>query len=613
MSSILRHLKQALAVGLLRNVDYYFARHIHALDGTDNENLALLAGLTSASLGEGNVCLDLAAIADTALKGPDDGANIVMLAALDELLQALQRSAMVGKPGEQAPLIVDASQRLYLGRYWWYEKKVAETLRQRAQPDASDSQDLQRLGASLKRLFPIKTGRVDWQMVAAAITALRRFSVISGGPGTGKTHTVTAILALLIEQNDGGKGLNIALAAPTGKAAARLSESIRKAKPVILCADNIRQQIPEDATTIHRLIGIRPGQSRARYHADNSLPVDVLVVDEASMIDLPLMAALLEAVPPNARIIMLGDKDQLASVEAGSVFADISGGDAVSRFSGEFLDQLRELTGQDLKLQQAKAGFSDCVVQLQTSYRFGDDSGIGGLARAINDGDVSSTMALLYDDEVVDVSAVEPSANDLAGYIDSQVIPLYAACIESATVHQAISRFNEFRLLCALRKTATGVEQVNALIEARLRRRGLIDSYRTHYAGRPILITRNDHGLGLFNGDTGILWPDPDANGELRAWFVMPDNTTRRVLPARLPEHETAYAMTIHKSQGSEFERVLIMLPYESSPVLTRELLYTGITRARRSVEIWAAQHIITQCVHNKVERASGLADHIYE
>ncbi len=613
MSSVFRHLKQALAVGLLRNVDYYFAQHIHALDGTDNANLALLAALTSASLGEGNVCLDLAAIAGRPLKGPEDGAQIVELAALHELLQTLQHSAMVGKPGQLAPLIVDANQRLYLGRYWWYEKKVAETLRLRAQPVASESQDLQRLGESLKRLFPHKPGRIDWQMVAAAITALRRFSVISGGPGTGKTHTVTAILALLIEQSDPGQGLNIALTAPTGKAAARLSESIRKAKPAILCAESIRKRIPEEATTIHRLIGIRPGRSLARYHAENHLPVDVLVVDEASMIDLPLMAALLQAVPPHARIIMLGDKDQLASVEAGSVFADISGGEAVSRFSGEFIGQLRELTGQPLQLQQASAGFSDCVVQLQTSYRFGDDSGIGGLARAINDGDASSTMALLYDDDVVDVKAIEPSAHELAAYIDSQVIPLYAACFASATVHQAISRFNDFRLLCALRKTSTGVEQVNALIEARLRRQGLIDSYKTHYAGRPILITRNDHGLGLFNGDTGILWPDPEANGELRAWFVMPDNSTRRVSPARLPEHETAYAMTIHKSQGSEFDRVLILLPYESSPVLTRELLYTGVTRARRSVEIWAAQHIITQCVHNKVERASGLADHIYE
>jgi exodeoxyribonuclease V alpha subunit len=331
------------------------------------------------------------------------------------------------------------------------------------------------------------------------------------------------------------------------------------------------------------------------------------------MIDLPLMARLLAALPPQARVILLGDKDQLSSVEAGSVFADISGDRTGVGFSASFAQRLQQFSGQEIEPDQinAEVGFTDCVVQLQKSYRFDPDSGIGALATAINQGDSQSVLQLLGR-ETRGLTYLSPRNIELEVYLDAQLIPAYTRCFAAASAQDAIEQFNSLRILCALRKTATGVEAINHSIETSLKRNGSIRTEEIHYQGRPILITRNDHNLGLFNGDTGVLWPDPEANDQLRAWFISPDNSFRRVLPSRLPQHETAYAMTIHKSQGSEFERVLIVLPPDSSDLLTRELLYTGVTRARNTVEIWGLPEVIRRTVEARVKRNSGLAQKLY-
>jgi exodeoxyribonuclease V alpha subunit len=607
---VLDRLKQSVGWAGLRNVDYFFAEHLHALDDARDPQIPLAAALASHAIGEGNTCLALSAIADKSVLMREDGSGGITVPSLDRLVTALKSSSVVGSPGAQTPLILDDADRLYLGRYWWYEQQVAEALRARAQTVGPNTLDLERLKASLKRMFSPAPGEPDWQMIAAAIAALRQFVVISGGPGTGKTRTVTSILALLLEQA-GDKPLRIALTAPTGKAAARLTESIRLAKPVIACSEAVRQRIPEEATTIHRLLGVRPGQIVPRYHADNVLAVDLLVVDEASMIDLPLMARLLAALPAHARLILLGDKDQLASVEAGSVFADISGAGAGSGYSDALIEQITNVTGQVLDHEGSGSGFGDSVALLRKSYRFTGEKGIGSLARAINAGDSDGALSLLKAG-LDGVHYKTVPVESIHAHLVEQVNTFFVSSFASTSPREVLERFSAFRVLCAVRGGPMGVEQVNKLVEVILRAKGLITSIGENYAGRPIMVTRNDHGLGLFNGDVGILWPDTEVDGALRAWFILPDNSMKRVLPSRLPEHETAYAMTVHKSQGSEFERVLMLMPFEVNPVLTRELLYTGITRAKREVELWGSDEIIAHCIQARVERMSGLADKVY-
>ncbi len=608
---MLDRLKQSVGQAGLRHVDYFFAEHLHKLEGADEPLLPLAAALASHAIGDGNTCLDLKSIAGKCVLTREDGAGGIEVPALQQLAGALQASHVVGAPHQQAPLILDEGDRLYLGRYWWYEQQVAAALRAKAQTVASATLDLALLKDSLQRMFPPEPGEPDWQMVAAAIAVLRRFAVISGGPGTGKTRTVTSILALLLEQA-ASKPLRIALTAPTGKAAARLTESIRLAKPTIECSEEVRQRIPEEATTLHRLLGVRPGRLELKFHTENPLPVDLLVVDEASMIDLPLMARLLAALPAQARLIMLGDKDQLASVEAGSVFADITGMGAGSAYSAACLAQLKGVTGEVLELEGKGTGFGDSVALLRKSYRFTGERGIGSLARAINAGDQDAALNLLKAGQA-GVSYRSVPVEALRIHLVEQAESSFASSFAATSPREALERFNAFRILCAVRRGPLGVEQVNQLVEELLRAKGLLQAKGEYYPGRPIMVTRNDHSLGLFNGDVGILWPDAEADGALRAWFILPDNSMKRVLPSRLPEHETAYAMTVHKSQGSEFERVLMLLPTEPNPVLTRELLYTGITRAKHEVQLWGSDEIIGHCIRSRVERMSGLADKVYK
>jgi exodeoxyribonuclease V alpha subunit len=598
-------LRQAVSHGLIRNIDYFLARQILHMDGRNQPNIPLLTALVSARIGEGDVCLDLQAIAGTDIRAKEGNPFVLSIPSLDELISAMKDCALVGTPGQQTPLILDDAHRLYLGRYWWFEQQVAEALLLRAVNVDRDELDLSLLKDSLQRMFPAEGDAIDWQMIAAAIALLRRFAVISGGPGTGKTHTVTSILALLVEQS-AGKPLTIALAAPTGKAAARLTESIRKARSQINCSDEIKAQIPEEAVTLHRLLGVRPGKVEPRHHAENPLRINVLVVDEASMIDLPMMARLLSALPPHARLILLGDKDQLASVEAGSVFADISARSEASSYSEAIAGQLKVCTGMQLPAGETTGSLGDSVALLRKSYRFEGDTGIGALAKAIN---LGTGVLEILKNGADGVSYRTLREAEIEKAISSLAVDAYANCFASQSPWEAIEKFNAFRILCAVRRGPAGVEQVNRTVEAALRARGLIQEQGAHYKGRPVMVTRNDYSLGLFNGDIGIIWPDPAANGALRACFILPDASMRRVPPSRLPEHETAFAMTVHKSQGSEFDCVLMLLPLEQNEVLTRELLYTGITRAKREVEVWGSDEIVSHCVQTKIKRASGLAE----
>ncbi len=599
-------LKQAVELGLLRHIDIYFARHMAELDGRKDPVLTILAALVSNRTGTGDVCLDLSSVAGTALMDETRSFGIE-IPDLDQIRESIDASSIVGSPGQIAPLVLDEHDRIYLGRYWWFEQQVAESLLARARFAEGVDQGL--LRDALDQSFSTTAGETDWQRIAAALAVLRRFAVISGGPGTGKTHTVTTILALLIGQ--AVRPLRIALAAPTGKAAARLTESIRKAKPSLSCSEGIRLEIPEEASTLHRLLGIRPGRPEPRYNADNPLHLDLLVVDEASMIDLPLMARLLAALPEHARMILLGDMNQLASVEAGSVFADICGKHSGVNYSTGLHARLESCTKEVIPVGEPGDPFSDSISLLLKSYRFSGDKGIGALARAVVSGDAGGALAL-FKAGFEDISLHNPAVGSIHLEIARKALVVYTGCFRASEPSEALQRFNTFRVLCAVRGGPGGVEQVNQTIEQVLRAKGFIHGEGQHYRGRPIMIKRNDYGVGLFNGDIGILWPDPDAGNSLRAWFVMPGNTMKRVLPSRLPEHETAYAMTVHKSQGSEFDQVLLMLPFDEVAMVTRELIYTGITRARTRVEIWGGDEIFTKAVQARIQRTSGLRERLY-
>jgi exodeoxyribonuclease V alpha subunit len=469
----------------------------------------------------------------------------------------LPESRTVASGEEFTPLVIESG-RLYLRRYWEYEQQLARAILQRAVTTAK---------------LPKKRG-ADRQQLAATNAVTRNFSVITGGPGTGKTHTVRAILQQL-RQHPTGAALKVALAAPTGKAAARLTEALRDIKPAV------------EATTIHRLLGTIPDSPYFRHNAERPLTADVVIVDEASMVDLALMTKLVEAVPLTARLILLGDRDQLASVEAGNVLSDICAA--------------AETAGSPLH---------GAVVELTENYRFAESGGIYKLSRAVNAGDADAALAALRDGSAELRWEKLRAAANLGAALRDRIIAGYRSYLESAAdPASALQRLPQFRILCAVRHGAFGVENLNTLVEQTLAEAGLLAPRGSWYAGRPVIITRNDHNLQLFNGDSGIILPDPEAGGELRAFFLSAEGKLRRFLPSRLPLHDTAFALTVHKSQGSEFDRLLVILPEKDSPVLTRELLYTAITRARSGVELWCNEEIFRAAVLRPTVRISGLRD----
>ncbi len=570
------------------DLDREFSRLIARLFPDATSAVLLAAALVSRARAEGHSCLDLRDVAGTVLTAQPNDPNGHRLPALSAWKAELLQCPVVGKPGQFTPLVLDSAGRLYLHRYWEYETNLATAIRSRAgvQVDLQRSAQVENL---LNRLFPPGPHSNPAQRLAAAVAAERGLCVITGGPGTGKTRTAAYILALLLELA-GEAPLRIALCAPTGKAAARLQESIDKLKPTLPCTKAILDGLPTESFTLHRLLGIHPITSQPRFHRKNPLPHDVVIVDEASMVDLALMAKLFDALRPSTRIVLLGDKDQLASVEAGAVLGDICHGAHV------------------------RSELSGCIVQLDRSHRFADRSGILELSRAVNDGEGNATKQLLqnYDFGRPGLRGRElPTPKALPEVLIKECLPRFAELVRETNPLRALQLLGRFRILCAVRRGPYGVETINRCIEQAVVEATGQPARGPHFAGRPILIKRNDPNLKLFNGDLGILLPD-EGSGNLRAWFTDSDGSVRSVIPARLPEHETAYAMTIHKSQGSEFERVLMILPDRDTPLLTRELIYTGITRAIQEVEVWFTEAVLMKSVSQTVKRNSGLRDALW-
>ena len=633
----------------LRPLDRAFMLFLDELAPAAEALFLLAAALASHQLGRGHVCLDLAATLDDpdgTLSLPPESelaegpfllpARLLRGVTLPVWRRQLADSPLVAAGAGNTPLVL-AGNRLYLRRYWQYEQQVAQAVQSRLAQTIAVPDDL---AASLESLFPAQnSSRPDWQKIACALAIRGALTVITGGPGTGKTTTVVRLLALLQSAalRQGGK-LRIRLAAPTGKAAARLTESIGMA--IARLPADMREAIPSEATTLHRLLGARLGTRHLRHHADNPLHADWVVVDEASMIDLEMMAALLEALSPQTRLVLLGDKDQLASVEAGAVLGDLCR-EAEAGYQPGTVAWIASMTGEDVSGYQGDSGaLAQQIALLRVSHRFRAESGIGQLALAVNRGDgervgqvwqrqppypdLAQILLRGPDDKRLGDFVVEGGAgyfpadgakalgyrHYLAVLHEQRPAPEAPVGAYEAWAGLVLDAFEQFQLLCALRRGPSGVEGLNRLVAETLFRAELIAQTWGWYEGRPVLVTRNDYSLGLMNGDIGITLKFPEAGDfKLRVVFRQPDHSIKQVLPSRLSDVETVYAMTVHKSQGSEFAHVGLVLPEKPNPVLTRELVYTGVTRAKEWFTLLAPNPVIlAQAVARRVRRSGGLA-----
>lgn len=674
LDALLELLGQWAERGWLRELDRAFAAFLVEQAPDAEPLLILAAALASHQLGRGHVCLDLdATLADSrfALSLPPDGElEGTPLTLPGELLDGLDLAGwqaaladprLVGEGAGATPLVL-AGPRLYLRRYWQYEREVRAGIDQRLarSDELRAALPLDALRQALDALFPKQPGApADWQKLACALAAGNAFGIVTGGPGTGKTTTVVRLLALL-QSLANERPLRIRLAAPTGKAAARLNESIAGAVQKLQLdglpgGEGLREHIPTEVTTLHRLLGSRPDSRQFRHHPGNPLALDLLVVDEASMVDLEMMAALLGALPAKARLILLGDKDQLASVEAGAVLGELCSRARDGHYRAATRDWLEQVSGEridDGLLDPQGLALDQAVAMLRQSHRFTADSGIGQLAEAVNAGDVKATRAA-WERGYADLVRLALDAHDKKGlrelavegggrfFLNAarregvappqgyrhylQVLQATQPALQApeaefdAWAKRVLEAHGQFQVLCALRRGPWGVDGLNQSIADLLQAEGLIQMQPrgVWYLGRPLLVTRNDYGLGLMNGDIGITLALPrEQDGELkwalRVAFADGKGGIKWVLPSRLQAVETVFAMTVHKSQGSEFVHAALVLPDALNPILTRELVYTGITRARSWFSLASAgrgQWVLEAAIERRVQRASGLLE----
>ncbi|WP_432460745.1 exodeoxyribonuclease V subunit alpha [Agarivorans sp. QJM3NY_25] len=674
-SAWLQQLKQTGAISAL---DFHFAQSF--AHSEHREPLMIAAAIVSNELSAGHVCVDMASLARRCellgacpIEHHQESRFWLALLSQSEAVQQADSAAKANDPQQQAKPLVLQYQRLYLHRYWHYEQQVAEyfsdigaacafspvDISTRIQAlfgsdwamllqakssypaeqmavyaeqflDVNDPVLLSNRGW-LNRLAAITeaqdlhefvngiaaSSQINWQQLAALQACYQTRLVISGGPGTGKTTTVTRLLALLqdLQLSAGKPPLSIQLVAPTGKAAARLSESIIGAKHQLNASEQTIATIPEQASTIHRLLGVIPGRAEFRHHANNPLALDMLVVDEASMIDLPLMVKLLAAMPKQARLILLGDKDQLASVEAGAVLGDLCA--FISHgYSAKLVAFLQACSGFNLAQQQASSplAIADKLCLLRKSYRFDARSGIGLLAGAVNQGRAAQALELLMSQrpDLPYQALNQATYQDLLGRVVQGYQPYLSALQQGEAMQQVFTLFHRFQLLVALRKGELGVSGLNQRLESLLQRQGLIalpaSSDSVWYVGRPVMIEQNDHEQQLYNGDIGIC--AADDSGQLMVAFESA-NGLRWLLPSRLPAHQSVYAMTVHKSQGSEFDQVVMLLPPAKQALVNRELLYTAITRAKSEFSLYAEPDSIRAACRNKTQRRSGLVERL--
>jgi len=604
---------------LFRDIDIALARLLVRLAPNDPPAVPLAALLVSRAAGEGHVCIDLHQWAGHELKEPSESPPIGRCPGVDAWIDQLRSSKMVGDADSHCPLVCDRHGRVYLQRLYRCEQQLAQRLRQRAAcaGQTLSPDQMEQLRSLLNRYFGNlpSDGLPDWQKIAAAITILKRLCIISGAPGTGKTTTVAKFLGVLIEWTQ-ETPLRIHLCAPTGKAAARLGASLSEASLSMDCPPSVAAALAKlETSTIHRLLRTQPGGRGFVFNAQNPLATDVVVVDEASMVDLVLMDRLVQAVPKDARLVILGDKDQLASVEAGAVFGDLCRGAREKSYSAAMRDSIFALAGMSLPSADPHAPaalpLADCTVVLHKNYRFDPEDGIGALTQAINFGDSGRIKQLFRNNPKATVHWEQwRSRSEFHKLLAAHVLRGYESYLTSREPEEALARFSRFMMLGALVKGPFGVDQLNQTATDLLQKARLINRTRPWFKGRPVMMTRNSYRIGLFNGDIGLAWPNSD--GRLSVWFQKESGELRTISPQRLPEHQTAFAMTIHKSQGSEFDSTLLILPDQDTPLLSRELIYTGCSRARHRLILMAQENTIDQALSRTIQRTSGLSEALW-
>lgn len=637
-----------------QDIDLQFAAFIHALTDVGGAELFLAAALASYAVRGSHVCVRLDSFAGKIFPeyspdrfGSDDYERLTLRCPdIDAWLAALRNPDCAGvisapEDARRTPLILDEHNRLYLNRYWSYENELAHQIFARCTTAFEPPELPPGSISSISRLFSdfqhANPADVDWQQVAVFAAMRNPFSVITGGPGTGKTTVAAAIIALTLQLQPGSR---ISLCAPTGKAQARLREAVLGELDNLNCSADIKKMMAQiKASTIHSLLKPLHNSPEFRHNAENPLGMDLIIVDEASMVSLPVMIRLFRAIPPRTRIILLGDKDQLASVESGAVLADICQAAQPGSFSLDFAKGFA-LTSKglmpELQLCAHQTFLTDSTIELKVSHRFNDNEGIGLLRNAVNrvetDADAHQAWAVAQNSAAAGLKTCPlPETalleHALATVLDEKSIPMangvmhafrsYLSLLRDYESFEALDKaysiIGDFKILCAQRNGVYGVENINALVS------GLLGLNSIYSPGMPLMITRNDYVANLFNGDVGLVWNtvNADGNPEPRVFFPNPAYTTGEPLdkkyisfsPVQLPEHEAVFAMTIHKSQGSGFRNILMILPANDSAVLTRELIYTGITRARKQVELWTHKDIFLKAVKRKTMRDSGLEE----
>ncbi|WP_371372349.1 exodeoxyribonuclease V subunit alpha [Thalassotalea aquiviva] len=611
-------------------VDYFLAQTICAkfantLNEDEYQVLFHLVMALSESLRDGHSCIVINDMSAKTVFAQDDRAEQnelkkhgFLMPSATQLYALLTRLGL--SPEHPNSLLIVDNQRLYLRRYWQFERELADHIKQRvnqvtvlSERQIAENQDI------MKTLFASSDDHIDWQKVAVANALNKSFSIIAGGPGTGKTYTVTKLLVgLLLQQPDA----HIAMVAPTGKAAQRLSESIDSAVAKFRTDSSIDGRILDainsTASTIHRLLGVIKNSPNFRHDQKHPLNIDVLLIDEVSMVDLPMMARVFRALPKHCKVILLGDADQLPSVATGSVLADLAPlkETSYSESNRNFINQIcHQQIPNPIQSSKTSASLSyenasfDYLTYLVLSRRFDGRGGIGLIAKAVINGEVESSWQLLTSQQHEQLSYVgELKVND---YIRQICKAYYSAIFKAESIEQAFKQLHRFRILAPTRTGEIGLESLNALVEQELQKQGHIPFQQSVYRGLPIMIGENHYGVNLFNGDIGLIWPN--SEGKLMAYFQDQDGY-RALSLARLPKFETVYAMTIHKTQGSEFEHVALMLPSAgANRLLSRELIYTGITRAKSHLQIFTQQDVWHQGVSQKVSRASGLTERIVQ
>ncbi|OAQ39718.1 exodeoxyribonuclease V subunit alpha [Pedobacter psychrophilus] len=576
--------------------------HLQFASFFKSQNLQPYAYLVSKKLSQGHICLNLNELSTE----KEDISSYFKINNLN--IEQLKKEKMVSLKGDEKQPFILHQNRLYLQRYFNYESKILTRIL-KFKNNTEELNQLNRLKENkdfIKNLFPSTPNIINWQLVAAVNSFINNFTIITGGPGTGKTTTVAKILAIMFQINP---DLKVALAAPTGKAAARMAESLKQAD--LKVDEDIKSKFELlKPATIHRLLGYVPDSPYFKHNRENPLLVDVLIVDESSMIDVALFSKLLDAVGNQTKLILLGDKDQLASVEAGSLFGDLClAQNQLNIFDEERTQLINSLIDDEsaqistnIDSQDISHPLFQHIVELKHSYRFKGEEEIGVFSKAIINNNQKTIKEFIDKKENGQVTI--DTNYDIKLF--HEFVKGYQDYIDETDIKKALKKLNNLKVLCAVREGEQGVYMINKHIESYLSEKKLINKGLEFYLHRPIMITKNNYALGLFNGDIGII--REDDHKVLKAFFENSEGKLVSVFPGLLSQVETVFAMTIHKSQGSEFTNVLMVLPKaENIDILTRELLYTGLTRAKQNVILQALEANLLKSAEAKVERASGI------